>query len=252
MKACILVGIWAFAFLLFSNTVAGQEAPEARKENNLKTLIDECGTLCLGGLIAICLAVGLCVPFTLWCILCKCRPNRQGSYKVTEEGLSLVAEKAAKRLANCASNLAPPENMPRSGRYIGACTDIYRTKRVDYVLKFHDNGLVSGNTENDEHSFEIQGHYNQETGKYHWGETVPDAYYKNFDHPEVYTEALINGEAVHQEVDASIVDGANRMLEAHYVDTTNSTGFMTLTWTEPLPTVVEVEHDDDIEHRRLV
>lgn len=40
---------------------------------------------------------------------------------------------------------------------------------------------------------QIHGHYSKETRKYHWGETLQDAYYKDYEHPEVYSTALING-----------------------------------------------------------
>lgn len=227
-----------------------EQEDEKDSGSSVRDWIDECGTLCLAGAIVLVVGVGLCVPLTVWLILCQCKGKRLGSFKVTDEGLSVVAEKASKRLEYGAP-VTPPKNLPRSGRYEGACTDIHQTKRVTYMLKFHENGLVTGNTVDDNTPLEIQGHFNQDTGNYHWGETLPDAYYKNYDHPEVYTTALINGEALHVEVEARAVDDGDRVLEAHYFDSTNSTGFITLTWMEPLPRAVEVE-DAETEHRRLV
>ncbi|GMH32838.1 hypothetical protein BSKO_00672 [Bryopsis sp. KO-2023] len=250
-------GLLVLAFALLLSVARGEDSPgpetqaEKDSDSSLGEWIDDCGVPCLAGIIAVAVGVGVCVPLTMWFILCQCRSKRSGSFRVTDEGLSVVAEKAMKRL-EYGAKLTPPTNKPRSGRYEGACTDIHQTKRVTYMLTFHDNGSVTGNTLDEETPFEIQGHFNHETGKYHWGETLLDAYYKNYDLPEVYSTALINGEALHVEVEADAVDTDKRVLEAHYFDSTNSTGFITLTWTEPLPSTVEVEHDAEIEHRRLV
>lgn len=243
--------VFLLSFVRGENSPNSQPDSEAKGDSSLREWVEDCGIPCLAGIIAVAVGVGICIPLTMWFILWRCRSKRSGSFRVTDEGLSVVAEKASKRLAHVAS-LTAPSNKPRSGRYEGACTNIHQTKRVTYMLTFHDNGMVTGNTVNEERQFEIQGHFNENTGKYHWGETLPDAYYKNYDHPEVYSTALINGEAHHVEVEAHVVDADQRVLEAHYFDTTNTTGFITLTWLEPLPSTVEVEQDEDIEHRRLV
>lgn len=51
--------------------------------------------------------------------------------------------------------------------------------------------------------FQIQGHLSKETGKYHWGETLQDAYYKNYEQPEVYSTALVNGRQFYKLVHAA-------------------------------------------------
>lgn len=244
------------AVLVFqvATVVAQGEKPnvDAEKSDSIEEWLRTCQVACIGTLVGVVIGVGLFLALLLFFCWRCCRRRRDRSFVVTDEGLQSVANKALKRLADGPSLDTPLEKIPPTGRYEGCSTDVYQTKCVTYCLTFHKNGLASGKTSSDGRSFEIHGYLSKETGKYHWGETLQDAYYKDYEHPEVYSTALINGRAVHVEVEAQVLDAKAGLLEAHYFDSSDSNGFMTLTWTEALPNTVDVEMDEDTEQKRLV
>lgn len=222
--------------------------------DTLKSQLEECRRVCLAVLVATLIGIGVCMSLLLFFSWrCLRRRRRAQAFVVTDAGLSNVASRARKRLMDNASLMdTPQDKIPPTGRYEGCSTDIYQRKCITYCLTFHKNGLVSGKTSSDGRNFEIQGHLSKETGKYHWGETLQDAYYKNYEQPEVYSTALVNGRAVHLEVEAQVLDAKTGLLEAHYFDSADSNGYITLTFTEVFPSTIDVDIDENVEHRRLV